>query len=211
MPVSINLSHSGGIAFYWWGSGGVDQQIDFEMESPTGRWIGRFYDGPAEWRWVFLRWDDLTEVDLSGSRPDRSNITGFFWTYHTDGVRRVDYIVGWWPQDLRGDFEVRHETSRDLPAKFEAQVSLNLPGSLIVRNIDSVELLGQFDVGQGSAEIFSRFGVGQDSQELFCRFSIPFSESVVAGLDESLVFGDTLLQSEDLQDQLAESISFTNV
>jgi len=208
--LSIDLSHSGGIAFYWWGSGGVDQQIDFEMKSPTGSWVGRFYDGPAEWRWVFLSWADLTEMDLDGSRPDKSDITDLLWTYHTAGVRRVDYIVGWWPQDLRADFEVRGKGSQNLSGKFEAQVSLNLLGSLIVRNIGSSELSSQFDVGKDSTELFSRFEVGQGSQGLFGWFVVTLlvSESVDAGLAESLGWGDVLLQSEDLQDQIAESITF---
>jgi len=156
-PSAIDLSKSEGIAFYWWGSGGVDQNIDFEMRTPTGSWIGRFYDGPAEWRWVFLSWDDLTEVDLDGSRPDSSNVTGFFWTYHTDGVRRVDYIVGWRRQDLRGDFEVRQETGQDLSAKFEAQVSLNLLAGIIVRNQSTAEVLGRFEVGQDSIGLLGKF------------------------------------------------------
>jgi len=143
----LDLSHFEGIAFYWWGSGGVDQNIDFEMRTPTGSWIGRFYDGPAEWRWVFLSWADLTEVDIDGSRPDRSNVTGCYWTYHTDGVRRVDYIVGWRRQDLRADFEVRQETSQDLSAKFEAQVSLKLLAGLIVRHRSTTEILAKFEVG----------------------------------------------------------------
>jgi len=87
---------------------------------------------------------------------------------------------------------------------------------------DSIDLPAQFTVAQGKEDLLSRFEVGQGSQELFgktdvrhsdsadlaCQFSIIFSESVVAGLAESLVFGDTLLQSEDLQAQIAESITF---
>ena len=168
-PSAIDLSQSEGIAFYWWGSGGVDQNIDFEMRTPTGSWIGRFYDGPAEWRWVFLSWDDLTEVDLDGSRPDRSNVTDFFWTYHTDGVRRVDYIVGWRRQDLRADFEVRQETSQDLSAKFEAQVSLNLLAGLIVRHRSTAEVLGRFEVGQDSQDLLGKFEA-QATAELLGKF-----------------------------------------
>ncbi len=49
--------------------------------------------------------------------------------------------------------------------------------------------------------------------EEILRFGLTFviSENVNAGFDESMVFGVTKYQSEDLQDQLAESISFTNV
>ena len=157
----LDLSPSEGIAFYWWGSGGVDQNIDFEMRSTTGSWVGKFYDGPAEWRWVFLSWADLTEVDLDGSRPDSSNVTGFFWTYHTDGVRRVDYIVGWRRQDLRADFEVRQETSQFLSAKFKAQVSLNLLAGLIVSNRVSLNLLAGLIVrNRSTVEVLAKFAVG---------------------------------------------------
>ncbi len=118
MTVSLDLSQSEGIAFYWWGSGGSDQNIDFEMRSPTGSWVGKFPDGPARFRWVFLRWSDLTAVDFNGSRPDRSNITGIFWTYHTDGVRRINYIVGWRTQDVYCHAIIRNAGSGELFAKF---------------------------------------------------------------------------------------------
>lgn len=44
------------------------------------------------------------------------------------------------------------------------------------------------------------------------RFGLTFvtSETVNAGFAESMVFGDTSVQGDDLQDQLAESISFDN-
>lgn len=143
----LDLSRSEGIAFYWWGSGGVDQNIDFEMKSPTGGWVGKFPDGPAEWRWVFLSWDDLVEVDLDGTMPNRSNVTGFFWTYHTDGVRRVDYIVGWRRQDLRGDFEVRQEVGRDLR------------GDFVIRREFGRDLLVRGEVGQGSESLIGRTAI----------------------------------------------------
>jgi hypothetical protein len=155
----LDLSQSEGIAFYWWGSGGVDQNIDFEMRTPTGSYIGKFYDGPAEWRWVFLRWADLEAVDIDGSRPDNSDITGFYWTYHTDGVRRVDYIVGWRRQDLRGDFEVRQGNTSDLLGKFAAQVTAELLGKVEVQQSGSAELLGKFEA-QATAEILAKFEVG---------------------------------------------------
>jgi hypothetical protein len=170
-PPPIDLSKSEGIAFYWWGSGGLDQQIDFEIESPTGSWVGKFYDGPAMWRWVFLEWSDLIEVDLDGSRPDRSNVRGIFWTYHTDGVRRVDYIVGWRRQDLRADFEVRGLDSAELLCKFDVgQDSAELLGKFEAQA--TVELLGKFDVGQGSVELLGEFEVGQGSAELLGKAEI---------------------------------------
>ena len=155
----LDLSQSEGIAFYWWGSGGVDQNIDFEMRTPTGSYIGKFYDGPAGWRWVFLSWADLTAVDLDGSRPDNIDITAFYWTYHTDGVRRVDYIVGWRRQDLRADFEVRQPGSVELLGKFEAQATAELLGNVEVINIGSAELLGVFEA-QATAEVLAKFEVG---------------------------------------------------
>ncbi len=132
----LDLSHWEGIAFYWWGSGGSDQNIDFEMRSPTGGWVGTFPDGPAMWRWVFLRWSDLTAVDFDGSRPDRSNITHILWTYHTDGVRRINYIVGWRKQDVYCH--------------------------AIIRNAGSGELFAKFEVGQGFNDLFARFEVMVD-------------------------------------------------
>jgi len=156
---SIDLSNSEGIAFYWWGSGGLDQNIDFEMWSPTGGWVGRFPDGPAEWRWIFLRWSDLTEVDFDGSRPDPSDIVRIYWTYHTEGVQRVDYIVGWRTQDLRCDLEVRNTTVVELYAFFEAQATVEVYGHGVIRNIGSAELSGQFEVGQGFKDLYARFEV----------------------------------------------------
>ena len=142
------------------------------MWSPTGGWVGRFPDGPAKWRWVFLSWSVLTEVDLDGSRPDPSDIREIYWTYHTDGVRRINYIVGWRTQDLYGSFEIRQEASQELFARFEAQVSINLPGRLIVRHSDLVELLGRFEVGQDSADLLCKFEVGQGSADLLCKGEI---------------------------------------
>ena len=123
IPHRYNFSDGMGVAFKWWGSGGMDQNIDFEMWSPTGGWVGKFPDGPAKWRQVILSWDDLTEVDLDGSRPNKSNITGMYWTYHTPGVRRVDAIQTWMIQDLLCKFIVRGRSSPgalvEIPAKFE--------------------------------------------------------------------------------------------
>ncbi len=176
MTVSLDFSRWEGIAFYWWGSGGGDQQIDFTMRSPTGSWVGRFYDGPAEWRWVFLGWDDFTEVGLGGSRPDRSEITGFFWTYHTDGVRRVDYIVCWRRQDLRGDFKVRHETGQNLLGRFETQATRALPGKGIIRHEAAVELLGKVDI-MHSIDLLAKVGITH-SVELLTKTVVRHSDSV---------------------------------
>jgi len=169
---AIDLSQSEGIAFYWWGSGGSDQNIDFEMWSPTGGWVGRFADGPARWRWVFLRWSDLTEVDLDGSRPDPSDIREIYWTYHTDGVRRVNYIVGWRTQDLYGSFEIRNIGSAELYAHVVIQDTEELYAHAIIRQPDLADLFSRFHVGQDSADLFARFEVGQDSADLFGKAKI---------------------------------------
>ncbi len=157
----LDLSDTEGIAFYWWGSGGLDQQIDFEVESPTGSWVGKFYDGPALWRWVFLRWSDLTAVDLDGSRPDRSNVTGIFWTYHTDGVRRINYIVGWRKQDVYCHAIIRQPTSVDLYAHVVIQDTAELYGHGVIRNVASVDLPATVEVRQDSADLFAKFVVAQ--------------------------------------------------
>ena len=162
----INLSGSEGIAFYWWGSGGSDQNIDFEMWSPTGGWIGSFPDGPARWRWVFLRWADFTLVDLDGSLPDPSDIREFYWTYHTDGVRRVNYIVGWRKQDVYGHVEIRQPTSVNLYAHVWIQDTIELYGHGVIRNVASVDLSATVEVGQDSADLFAKLVVAQYSIDL---------------------------------------------
>ena len=169
---TLDLSNTEGIAFYWWGSGGLDQQIEFEVESPTGSWVGKFYDGPALWRWVFLRWSDLTAVDLDGSRPDRSNVTGIFWTYHTDGVRRINYIVGWRKQDVYGHVVIRQPTSVDLYAHVAFIRSIELYAHAIIRNIASVNLPATFEVGQDSADLLCKFEIGQYSADLLAKFMV---------------------------------------
>lgn len=174
----IDLSDSEGIAFYWWGSGGSDQNIDIEMWSPTGGWVGKFPDGPARWRWVFLRWSDFTVVDLDGSLPDPSDIREINWTYHTDGVRRVNYIVGWRKQDLYGHAVIRNISSDELYAHVVIQDTAELYGHAIIRNVASVNLPATFEVGQGSADLLCKFKVAQDSAELLGKVKITRSDSV---------------------------------
>ncbi len=133
IPRAYNFSSGMGISFDWWGSGGVDQQIDFEMWSLMGGWVGRFPDGPAEWRQVLITWDDLTEVDLDGTRPDSSQIIGIYWTYHTPGVRRIDGIRAWMRQDLLCKVVIRNASASDLLSKFEAQASQDLLGKFVIQ------------------------------------------------------------------------------
>ncbi|MCK4964655.1 MAG: hypothetical protein KAS54_06205, partial [Dehalococcoidia bacterium] len=106
---------------------------DFEMWSLTGGWVGRFPDGPAEWRQVQLPWDDLTEVDLDGTRPDSSQIIGIYWTYHTPGVRRIDGIRAWMRQDLLCKVVIRKASASDLLSRFEIQASQDLLGKFVIQ------------------------------------------------------------------------------
>ena len=108
--------------------------------------MGKFYDGPALWRWVFLRWSDLTAVDLDGSRPDSSDIREIYWTYHTDGVRRIKYIVGWRKQDVYCHAIIRQPTSVELYAHVEFIRSIELYAHAIIRNAGSGELFAKFVV-----------------------------------------------------------------
>ncbi|MCK4698293.1 MAG: DUF2341 domain-containing protein [Dehalococcoidia bacterium] len=133
IPRAYDLSGGMGISFDWWGSGGVDQHIDFEMWSLTGGWVGRFPDGPAEWRQVLITWDDLTEVDLDGTRPDSSQIIGIYWTYHTPGVRRIDGIRAWMRQDLLCKVVIRKASASDLLSRFEIQASQDLLGKFVIQ------------------------------------------------------------------------------
>jgi len=144
IPRAYDFSGSMGISFYWWGSGGLDQNIDFEMQSLTGGWIGSFPDGPAEWRQIQLSWDDLTPVDLDGTRPDRSQIIGIYWTYHTHGVRRLAGIQAWMRQDLLCKVFIRNASVSDLLSKFEAQASQDLLGKFEAQA--TLDLLGKFEV-----------------------------------------------------------------
>ncbi|GAH20763.1 unnamed protein product, partial [marine sediment metagenome] len=126
IPRAYNFSSGMGISFDWWGSGGVDQNIDFEMWSLTGGWVGRFPDGAAEWRQVQISWDDLTPVDLDGTMPDSSQIIGIYWTYHTPGVRRIDGIRAWMRQDLLCKVVIKNANASDLLSRFEIQASQDL-------------------------------------------------------------------------------------
>ena len=160
IPRAYDFSGGMGISFDWWGSGGVDQQIDFEMWSLTGGWVGRFPDGAAKWRQVQLSWDDLTEVDLDGTRPDSSQIIGIYWTYHTPGVRRIDGIRAWMRQNLLCKVNITH--SIDLLGKFEAQATADLLGKAVIRHSDTAELLGKFEVPQGFNNLLGKFEVMVD-------------------------------------------------
>ena len=113
-----DLSDSGGLGFFWEGVG--RGHVDIEIFTPTGAWTGKFPDWGVM-TWVPLKWEDLTEVDIDGSRPDKSQITGILWTYHSDGIRHVDWIVGLpkgGDRDIFSKFIVRHSSYADLKGEF---------------------------------------------------------------------------------------------
>ncbi|MBU0847456.1 hypothetical protein KKH23_09760 [Patescibacteria group bacterium] len=112
-----------GISFLWWGAGGLDQLVEFEMHSPTGYWRARFYDGPADYRFVFIPLSDFTELALDGSRPDPSEVTAFLWTYHSPGVRKVLDLSIWYVllPDLKAIFTVKQSSSAALKGIFTVQ------------------------------------------------------------------------------------------
>ena len=151
-----DFSHSKGIAFYWWGADVVegDQMIDFQMWSPHGGWVAKFPDDSPGWRWVFLAFDEddggdatLREVDLGGTRPDRSEVIAILWTYYTYGMRRVDGISYWSLVDLKCTFNVRHTstaTQGNLPAEFELQASEDLHAEFVAGLVGFKDLKAEF-------------------------------------------------------------------
>ena len=125
---TYDLTGALGIGFYWWGSGVVegDQNVEFQLLTPTGGWIAHFPDGDPEWRWVLLPFEDrdpfseqrLIEVDFGGSWADKSEVEAFLWTYFSEGVRRMAYLCIWYGGDLKAQFTVRHPGSSSLKGVF---------------------------------------------------------------------------------------------
>jgi len=111
-----DLSDQGGVGFFWKGVGGG--HVDIQIFSSTGAWIGKFPDF-GEWTWIKLLWENLQEVDIDGSRPDKSQITGFLWTYHTPGERHLDGLYGLpigGDPDVKALMTIRHAAYNDLSA-----------------------------------------------------------------------------------------------
>ena len=111
-----DLSDQGGIGFFWKGVG--RGHVDIQILSFTGAWIGKFPDY-GEWTWVSLLWEDLQEVDIDGSRPDKNQVTGFLWTYHTPGERHLDGLYGLpmgGDPDVKALAVIRHAAYNELPA-----------------------------------------------------------------------------------------------
>ncbi len=168
-----DLTGTTGIAFYWWGTGDAPEiRVDFILESPTGFWMSSFYEGPARWRLVFLPWGSFTWVSLPApdldphrhgfNEPDKSQINAFYWTMHTSGMRRIDFIyapVGLFGGNLPAEFIIRHLDSLDFNAGFDIRRSafVNLPtGEFTVRQSTSRELKVAFD-GQASLSLPAEF------------------------------------------------------
>ncbi len=132
----FDLRGTAGIAFHWWGANNPPESIvDFIVESPTGFWVGEFYDGPAYFRHVFIPWTQFRETGLDGSRPDKSQVDGLIYIVHTSGLRRIDYIYAPLFGDLHALFNIRHTA-----------IPRNLKGVSTVRQEDNVEILGKFSV-----------------------------------------------------------------
>lgn len=193
-----DLRGTQGIAFYWQGANNPPSSlVDFIMESPTGFWVGKFYDGPARFRYVFFPWSLLRETGLDGSRPDKSQVDGFIWVVHTDGLRRIDYIHAPTFGDLLGEFIVRHSATADLAAKFFVQNAgtEDLPGEFVVRQETSVDLPAEFIVRHTSnghpeapsADLKAGFWVRQGYIDLPCQFYIMVDRFTL--IEEQIVTG----------------------
>lgn len=134
-----DFSKSGGIGFFWNGVG--RGHVDLQLLTPTGAWIGKFPDW-GEKTWVPLKWDELQEVDLDGSRPDKSQITGILWTVHSAGERRLDGIYGL-PKggdpDVYARLIVRGESNKNLKTIFSLrQLTAELKAEFVVEHMVDV-------------------------------------------------------------------------
>ena len=174
----LNFEGSLGIGFQWWGGGGWDQMVDFEMLTPTGSYVGKFPDGPAGFRWVLLSFKQLQEryylmgeADIDGSRPDRSRVIGLLWTYHSAGLRRVDSLSVWRGYDLRASFIVRQFASEDLRAVFEVAHWEDLKAEFIVQHWKDLKAIMNMR-HKNSANLKATFHVGQDSRDLKAEFTL---------------------------------------
>lgn len=183
---TYDLRGTMGIAFYWWGAANPPSAlVQFIVETPTGFWFSEFYDGPAQYRHVFIPWGSFTWVSSPQrllephrhgfNEPDKSQIDGFIWTVHTSGIRRIDYIYAPVGDVLPAKFTVRRSTSANLSAAFNVRHSTSanlvgkinvvqvedLPAEFIARQPGSQKLLAEFiSRHPGSQELPSKFEVG---------------------------------------------------
>jgi len=169
-----DLSDNGGIGFFWQGVG--RGQIDIQILTPTGSWAGKFPDyGP--WTWVPLLWEDLREVDLNGSLPDKTQITGFFWTYHSAGIRHLDGLYGL-PKggdpDVKGITIIRHAAYNDLSSVFLLEIKQNILSKFIVRHPNILDLPAEFRLRQETYDLKATLDVGQNSFDIKAEMFIQY-------------------------------------
>jgi len=161
-----DFTSSTGIAFYWKGSdvSDGDQMVDFEMWSPTGGWVGKFPDGEAEWRWVFLSWEEnLIEVGLNIVHADKSEITQMLWTYYSSGTRGLDGIHIWYSNDVKGVFTVKQPGTNNLKGVLTVRQSSsnNLQSEFRIRRTSSLALQAELIVaGKAYAVLNAEFEIG---------------------------------------------------
>ena len=144
------------------------------MLTPTGSWIGKFPDYGVK-TWVALTWDDLQEVDIDGSLPDKTQVTGFLWTVHSAGERWLDGIYGL-PKggdpDVFAKFTTRHPAAVDLSATF--YLPLNLFSEFTVQHPGTVDLAAVFSLRQLTGDLKAIFHVGQDSIDMPAEMFIQY-------------------------------------
>jgi len=141
-----NITGWKGVSFLWYGGGGWDQLVEFEIHSSTGFWRARFYDGPAKYRFVFIPLNNFTEAGIDGTRPNPEEITAFLWTYHTQGTRKVSAFSIWYVNtvpDLFAKVKVVRTASETLQAEFSVRsLGEDLKANFNVRPILRGILLG---------------------------------------------------------------------
>lgn len=169
-----DLTGTIGLAFFWWGADNPPSSlVQIILETSTGFWYSDFYDGPARWRYVFIPWGSfiwvsspqrLLEPHYHGfEEPDKSQVTGFIWTVHTAGTRRLDYVHA--PRQLLGPigvFVARHSQSHDVPAAFVIRHSAvsDLLVNIILRHSTSRDLSGGFRISrQGIGDLLAAFDI----------------------------------------------------
>ncbi|MCK4267124.1 MAG: hypothetical protein KAX31_07560, partial [Thermoplasmata archaeon] len=179
-------------------------RVGFILETPTGFWMSSFYDGPARFRHVFLPWGSFTWVSLPEpdldphhhgfNEPDKSRIDGFYWTVHTPGVRRVDYIYAPVGGDLLAVFTIRKSASANLSAGFDIRHSdlTNLFAEFISQQAGFAELPAEFESGQDRVNLPGQFDVGQGSEDLLCGF--------VAGVFFEDLFAELFIYEREFED-----------
>lgn len=169
-----DLSDNGGIGFFWEGVG--RGQVGVQILSPTGSWIGKFPDYEG-WTWVPLLWENLQEVDLDGTRPDKTQVTGFLWTYHSAGIRHLDGLYGL-PKggdpDIKGVLIIRHAAYNDLSSVFILEVKQDLLAEFIVKHPATLDLQAEFRLRQETLDLKATLDVGQGSFDIKAEMFVQY-------------------------------------